>query len=74
MFDTMIEKIFAFLHFLRKIFWKKLGRPTFGVRGMLIDDGKILLVQHRYNNLWVMPGGKIDGTDSPELALIKEFK
>lgn len=55
-----IERIiFDLLHFLRKKIYKIIGKKTFGVRAIVIDQNKILLVQHRYGNLWVMPGGKI---------------
>lgn len=68
------KQIFKFLHLVRKFYRKAKNEKTNGVRGLLIHDDKILLVQHRYNNLWVMPGGKIDQNISATLALKKEFE
>lgn len=46
------------------------------VAGILIHDGKILLVKHEKNNetYWLLPGGGIEYGESVENALIREFQ
>jgi 8-oxo-dGTP pyrophosphatase MutT (NUDIX family) len=56
----MVKLIFKIAHTLRKIYWKTFKVKTRGVRVILIKNNKVLLVQHRYNNLWVFPGGGVD--------------
>jgi 8-oxo-dGTP pyrophosphatase MutT (NUDIX family) len=46
---------------------------TFGVRILVLNDSKILLVKHRYGNNWVMPGGKIEKKSTPEKTAFKEL-
>lgn len=59
----MVKFIFKIAHTLRKKYWKTFKVKTRGVRVILIKDKKVLLVQHRYNNLWVFPGGGIEGNE-----------
>ena len=70
----MIKKIFKTAQFFRRETYKLFKIKTRGVRVLLFKKDKILLVRHRYNDLWVMPGGKIDHKDSPELAARKELE
>lgn len=44
---------------IRKKYWCLFSIKTKGVRVILIKDNKILLLQHRYNDLWVLPGGQL---------------
>jgi mutator protein MutT len=70
-----IEKtIFNFLHWLRKKIFKIFKIKTIGVRAMIFDQDKILLIKHRYGDWWVMPGGKIEKGEDSEQALEKELK
>lgn len=55
-------------------YWKLFKIKTKGVRVMLIHDGKVILVRHWYNSLWVMPGGGIHKYETPEQAAIREVK
>ncbi len=69
----MINLIFSFLHSIRKTFRKITGVKTFGARAIIFHHQKILLVKHRYNDLWVLPGGKIDKKMTAEQTIIKEL-
>ena len=42
--------------------------------GILIQDGKILLIQHRYIKEWFQPGGHIDPDETPLQAAIRELE
>ena len=46
--------------------------PKIDVRGAVIRDGKILLVQERADNCWSMPGGWADLGDSPAEMVVRE--
>lgn len=41
--------------------------------GILIKDGKILLIKHRYIQEWFQPGGHIDDGETPLQAAIREL-
>lgn len=69
----MINKIFNLLQYLRRIFYKITQLETKGVRVLIYKDEKILLVKHRYYDVWVMPGGKMNKGESPEQAARKEL-
>ena len=49
--------------------------PTaFGVVGAVFDDqGRVLLVKHRYNAGWQLPGGGVGRGEAPEIALLREL-
>ena len=46
------------------------------VAGILVKDGKILLVRHEKNDksYWLLPGGGVDFGESAEAALVREFQ
>ena len=48
--------------------------PKVGVRGAVIRDGKILLVQERSDRLWCMPGGWADVGETPSEVAAREVK
>ena len=51
-------------------------RPRIRVAGILIEDNKILLIQHHKNNKkdWLIPGGGNDWGETTKEALIREYK
>src|SRR5215211_5402848 len=46
--------------------------PKVDVRGAVIRDGKILLIQERADGMWAMPGGWADLGDSPATVAERE--
>lgn len=46
---------------------------TFGVRAMLVVDGKVLLVRHTYLPGFHLPGGGVDPGESAREAAIREL-
>ncbi|MCJ7432005.1 MAG: NUDIX hydrolase [Anaerolineales bacterium] len=46
--------------------------PKIDVRGAIIRDGRILLVQERMDNKWAMPGGWADVGDLPSAMVERE--
>ena len=51
-------------------------RPRIRVAGILIEDNKILLIQHHKNDkkYWLIPGGGNDWGETAKEALIREYK
>ena len=51
-------------------------RPRVRVAGILIEDGRILLIEHPKHDkkYWLVPGGGVDWGESASEALIREFK
>jgi 8-oxo-dGTP pyrophosphatase MutT (NUDIX family) len=74
MIDKIIKIIFDLLHSVRKIYWKTFNIKTQGVRVILYRHNKVLLVKHRYGNLWVFPGGGMKKGESSEDVAIREIK
>lgn len=48
--------------------------PKIDVRAAVINEGKILLVHEKSDNLWAMPGGWADVGDTPSEVVIRETK
>lgn len=51
-------------------------RPRVRVAGILIENNKILLIEHKKNDkkYWLIPGGGVDWGESTAEALIREYK
>ena len=51
------------------------NRPRVRVAGILIENNKILLIEHSKNekSYWLLPGGGVDWGESTEDALKREF-
>ncbi|HZC27051.1 MAG TPA: NUDIX hydrolase N-terminal domain-containing protein, partial [Actinopolymorphaceae bacterium] len=47
--------------------------PKVDVRGALVEDGRILLVQEARDGRWTLPGGWADALDTPSEAVEREF-
>ena len=60
------------LYWLRKIYQFFLRPINLGVRTMLIQDGKVLLVRHVYQDGWFMPGGGMKRKETLEQAARRE--
>ena len=50
--------------------YNQLGHVT--ASGLVIKDGKVLLIFHPYIRQWFQPGGHIEGGESPVQAAIRE--
>src|SRR5687768_18404925 len=61
-------------YWLRKIYQFLLRPINLGVRIMLIQDGKVLLVRHVYQRGWFMPGGGMKRRETLEQAARRECR
>lgn len=55
------------------IYWKIFRPQTFGVKLLLINDGKVLLVEHSYTRGYHLPGGGVKSGEMFEQALKREI-
>lgn len=66
--------MYKFLNTFRKIYWFIFRPKTFGVKALILKNDKILVVNHSYENLLMLPGGKINNNEKPEDAIVREIK
>lgn len=61
---------------VRGLFARETGyaTPKVDVRGVVFQDGKILLVRERLDGAWALPGGWADIGLSPKEVAVKELK
>lgn len=54
----------------------EIARPRVRVAGILIENNKILLIEHKKNDkkYWLIPGGGVDWGESTNEALVREYK
>jgi ADP-ribose pyrophosphatase YjhB (NUDIX family) len=48
--------------------------PKVDVRGAVVKDGRVLLVQERSDGKWCMPGGWADVDEAPSAMVVREVK
>lgn len=48
--------------------------PKVDVRGVVFNEGKLLLVQERSDGFWTLPGGWADVGDTPSEAIVREIR
>ncbi len=52
--------------------WRLLRRVTVGVRILLIQQGRVLLIRHSYQNTWNVPGGGVKPGETLVQAVCRE--
>lgn len=71
----MIKQLLKIAQPLRRFYWWLVRPRTRGARAILVNrDGEILLVRHKYQEGWFLPGGKISGKEGDESALRRELR
>lgn len=63
-----------FYHLLRHAIFSLLAKRTIGVRILLLDQEKVLLVKHTYQPDWYSIGGEVDPGETPREAMERELK
>ncbi|MES2994914.1 MAG: NUDIX domain-containing protein [Patescibacteria group bacterium] len=71
----MLEIILKLATIIRKLYWR-LARPvTIGARAILVNpQGQVLLVRHRYDERWYLPGGAGKRDEAAEATLRRELR
>jgi 8-oxo-dGTP pyrophosphatase MutT (NUDIX family) len=60
---------------VRRFYWWLIRPVTRGARAIVVNkNGEVLLVRHRYDGGWFLPGGKAHKNESNEDALRRELK
>lgn len=67
-----MQAVLKLAHLIRRIHWFLLRPVTLGVRVILISDGRVLLVRHRYEEGWFLPGGGVKRGETLEQAVRRE--
>jgi 8-oxo-dGTP pyrophosphatase MutT (NUDIX family) len=58
---------------LRRLIWRLLNPVTVGVRLLFVQDGRVLLVLHTYDEgWWCLPGGGVQAGETLEQAARRE--
>ncbi len=52
---------------------KGYATPKLDVRGVVFQEGKLLMVKERSDGCWTLPGGWVDVGESPREAVVKEI-
>lgn len=55
------------------MYWRIMKPVSSGARIILIQDEKVLLVQHRGSRTWNLPGGGIKKLEDPQRAALREL-
>lgn len=63
-----------FFHLLRAGLFSLLEKKTIGVRMLLLDEDKVLLVKHTYQTGWYTIGGGVESGETPQQAMTRELK
>ena len=70
----MIGRVLRIAFVLRRV-WMWLFRPVnLGVRMVLLQDGKVLLVRHTYMDGWHFPGGAMNRWETPVEGAAREAR
>lgn len=70
----MKKRLYSLLYVLIRLYWRILRPITLGVRLVLVQDGKVLLVRHTYQSGWFLPGGGIKRNETLEDAARREAR
>lgn len=71
----MLKAALRLVHVLRRVYWWAVRPQTRGVRAIVVrPDGCILLVKHRYEDSWFLPGGKVRRGESDGAAVARELR
>jgi len=46
----------------------------FTASGLVVDDGRVLLVRHRKLDRWLQPGGHVEPRETPDEAAVREVR
>lgn len=59
---------------LKNIILSLFNHRTIGARSLVVQDNKILLIEHTYISGWYSIGGAVDKGESPRDAIIRELE
>jgi len=70
----MIRMLLRLSYNLRRLYWRTFNATTVGVRAIIVNrENQVLLVKHRYQDGWYLPGGKVEKGETVVQALEREL-
>lgn len=63
-----------FLYIARRLQLAIMRPVLFGVRVMLVQDGRVIVIRHTYRKGWFLPGGGLKGGETVEAAARREVR
>ena len=60
------------LHALQRLKWRIFRPVTVGARVLMEKDGRVVVVEHTYDELWYLPGGGVRRKETLEEAVRRE--
>lgn len=71
----MKKIIYKIANPIRKLYWRIFRPRTFGVKCLVENNGRYLLVKNSYGKkFWTVPGGGLNKKESPEEAVRREVR
>lgn len=67
------DRLIPVLHFFYGQGLRLLNKKTVGVRILVIDDERVLLVKHTYSSGWYTIGGGVKAGETPRRAIEREL-
>jgi ADP-ribose pyrophosphatase YjhB (NUDIX family) len=68
------EQAMGAAHRLRRLYWRALEPQILGVRALILDGPRVMLVRHTYLPGWYLPGGRVDRGETAGRALVREVE
>ena len=72
--NLLLDILFQCAHWTRKIVWRIFRPTTLGVKMLLFNGDKIMLVKTRYSAKLSLPGGKVNKMEVPREAAMRELR
>ncbi len=72
--DKIKRLVYKISHPIIRFYWRTFKPRTFGSRGIILNNGRVLLTKNINVSHWSLPGGKIDRGENPLQCLFRELK
>lgn len=66
--------LYKITHPIFRFYWRLFKPKTSGARAIILHEENVLLVKNINFKYWLLPGGMIDGKQTPEECLFRELK
>jgi ADP-ribose pyrophosphatase YjhB (NUDIX family) len=70
--EVVMRATIRLVHRMQRLWWLIAQPLTLGVRVLLLDEDRVVLVRHHYDGGWYLPGGGVRPGETPEQAIRRE--